>query len=180
MKPDRYHPASIYLHWIIFALFVVALASIEYRGELPRSDPMRDTLRNVHMTAGQLVLVFFVLRAAIRLRFGAPSPLPAPRWQIGAAHLVHALLYLLMIALPVTGVLFNQAGGRDISFFGWILPQFIGVDRALRGNIKEVHEALGNAVYFIVGLHALAALFHHYLMKDGALRRMLPAKHGEN
>ncbi|MDB5774644.1 MAG: cytochrome b [Herbaspirillum sp.] len=174
MNSNRYHPTTIFLHWLIFLLFVVALASIEYRGFVPKGNPFRDTLRGVHVLAGELVFIFFIVRLAVRLRFRAPPAEPAPRWQIGAGHALHGLLYLLMIALPVTGVLFNQAAGRDIAFLGLTLPGFIGVDKALGANIKDIHETLGNMVYYIVGLHAAGALFHHYVMKDGTLRRMLP------
>ncbi|MDY7579754.1 cytochrome b [Herbaspirillum sp. RTI4] len=173
MNRNRYHPASVFFHWMIFLLFVIALAVIEYRGDVPKGDPLRDTLRTIHMMTGQLVFLFAAFRIAARFRFGVPAALPGPRWQTWSGEAVHILLYVIMFALPITGVLFTQAGGRDVSFFGLILPQLISPDAALKESIRDIHELIGNAVYYVVGLHALAALWHHFIRKDSTLRRML-------
>ena len=174
MQRNRYHPSSVFFHWVIFLLFVIALAVIEYRDDIPKGEPLRDTLRTVHMMAGQLVFLFALFRIAARIRFGAPASLPAPRWQIGGAHAVHGLLYLIMFALPITGVLFTQAGNKEVAFFSWVLPTLISPNPALKSSIKEIHELLGNAVYFLVGLHILGALWHYFITKDQTLQRMLP------
>ncbi|WP_050462576.1 cytochrome b [Herbaspirillum autotrophicum] len=176
MTRTHYHPASIFLHWFIFLLFVIALATIEYRGEVPKGDPLRDTLKTVHMLAGQLVFLALLLRVAARFRFGVPPEVAGPRWQTWSAGVVHGLLYLTMLALPVTGVLFTQAGGKDVSFFGLTLPHLIAASPDLKTSIKAVHEFIGNAVYYLVGLHVLGALWHHLILKDGTLRRMLSAR----
>src|ERR1700688_4287046 len=99
MKPDRYHPASIFFHWVIFLLFVAALAAIEYRGYVPKGDPLRHSLKSIHMLAGQLVFLFVLFRVAARFRFGVPPSASGPRWRMWAAHAVHGLLYLTMFAL---------------------------------------------------------------------------------
>lgn len=176
MKTERYHPASIFFHWAIFLLIASALALIEYRGYVPKGDEMRNTLRNWHMLAGQTVLWLVVLRVAARFFFGAPSLTPGPRWQVASAHLVHALLYILMFALPITGILFNQAAGREVAYFGLTLPQFIGPDKPLGRTLHDLHELLGNAVYYVAGLHILGALWHQFVRKDDALRRMWPGR----
>jgi cytochrome b561 len=173
MNQTRYHPATIFFHWVIFLLFVVALAAIEYRGYLPKGDPLKDSIVNIHMLAGQLVFLFVLFRAAARFRFRAPAALSGPRWQTWAAHGVHGLLYLMMFGLPITGVLFNQAGGWDVNFFGWVLPQLIAPNKELGDTLHGIHEWIGNAVYYLVGLHILGALWHHFALKDGTLRRML-------
>jgi cytochrome b561 len=173
MKPDRYHPASIFFHWVIFLLFVAALAAIEYRGYVPKGDPLRDALRAIHVLAGQLIFLFVLFRVAARLRFGAPPTASGPRWQGRAAQAVHGLLYMVMFALPITGVLFNQAGGREVVFFDWALPQLIEPDKALRSTLHSIHVWIGNALYYLAGLHILGALWHHFALKDNTLRRML-------
>ncbi len=172
MNQKRYHATSIFFHWAIFLLMALALAAIEYRGFLPKGDPDKKIILHNHMLFGQLVFVFVVLRVASRFSFGVPSALSGSRWQIWVAHAMHALLYLVMFALPITGVLFTQAGGKEVDFLGWVLPHFIAPDKALKGSIKEVHEFIGNAVYYLVGLHILGALWHQFWLKDGTLRRM--------
>ncbi|MGC8011130.1 cytochrome b, partial [Salmonella enterica] len=76
-----YHPLYAALHWLMFILFVVALATIEYRDDIPKGDPLRDLLRTVHMHAGQLVLIFVVVRLIARKLLGVPPELPLPRLQ---------------------------------------------------------------------------------------------------
>src|SRR5450830_350402 len=105
MNRTHYHPASIFLHWLIFLLFVIALATIEFRGEVPKGDPLRDTLKTIHMLAGQLVFLALWLRLAARYLFGVPPAVAGPRWQRWSASAIHGLLYLAMLALPITGVL---------------------------------------------------------------------------
>lgn len=176
MTNQRFHPVSAIMHWVMFVLIAAALAAIEIRGDIPKGDPLRDTLRNWHMLAGQLVFLCLLVRIAARIRYPAPPALPAPRWQTGSAHLVHGVLYLLMLAIPVTGVLFYQAGGREVNFFGMVLPVLIAPNPDLKQNIREFHELMGNAVYVVVGIHILGALYHQFIQKDGTLLRMLPWK----
>lgn len=167
-----YHPLSVSLHWLIFILFVVALAAIEFREDIPKGEPLRDILKTVHMHAGQLVFLFVIVRVLARWRFGAPEELQASQWQRLGATSVHLALYFVMFALPISGILFTQAGGRDVVFFGMTLPQFIAENQDIRGPIKEFHEFLGNAVYYLVGVHIAAALWHQFVLRDRILQRM--------
>lgn len=173
MPRTTYHPSSVILHWLIFILFVIALATIEYRGEVPKGEPLRDLLRAIHMHAGQLVLILVIVRLLARRIFGVPSPLPMPPLQRMLAHGVHLLLYIVMIGLPLSGILFTQAGGKEVVFFGMTLPGLIGRNMAIRDPLKELHELMGNAVYFLVGIHILGALWHQYVDKTPMLRRMM-------
>jgi len=156
----------------MFLLFVVALAAIEYREDVPKGDPLRNILKSVHMHAGQLVFLFVLLRVFARWRYAAPAHIASPRWQTLAASALHLLLYFVMFALPISGILFTQAGGRDVVFFGWTLPHLIAVNDDWHDNIQDVHEFLGNAVYYLVGIHIAAALWHQWVRKDAILRRM--------
>jgi cytochrome b561 len=79
-----------------------------------------------------------------------------------------------MIAMPVLGWLILSGEGKPIPFFGLTLPPLIGENKDLAHQIEGAHEFIGNALYFLIGFHALAALAHHYLMKDNTLVRMLP------
>jgi cytochrome b561 len=167
----QYHPLSIALHWLMFVLFAVALACIELRGWSGKESPWHTWLRNWHIDAGLLVLLFAVVRIGARLRLGGPQAIGSPL-QAKLAHALHGLLYLVMLLLPLTGIVFSQMGGRSVELFGWALPQLVSPDPALRGVVKELHELLGNAVYFLVGAHALAALWHHFVLKDETLNRM--------
>ena len=176
MTKSHYHPASLFLHWLIFLLFAAALAFIEYRGYLPKGDPLKKSLRNWHMLAGQLALLFFFFRAMARVIFSPPASFSRPFWQTWSRHLVHSFLYALMFALPITGILFTQAGGKAVEFFGWILPHLISANDEVKRNLRELHSMFGNAVYFLVALHAGAAFWHHFYLGDATLRQMLPSR----
>jgi cytochrome b561 len=124
---------------------------------------------------GVTVLGLAALRLAVRAVSRAPAVEPAPpRWQAAAATLVHVALYVVMFALPLTGWLMFNADGKEVVWFGAQLPTLIAPDKALAHTIKDVHEVLANTGYALVGLHAAAALFHHYVVRDNTLRLMWP------
>ena len=172
ISPNRYHPSTVVLHWLIFLLFAAALAFIEYRGYLPKGDPLKKSLRNWHMLAGQLAFLFVFFRIAARLRFAAPAHISGPVWQKLSAKAVHGLLYAVMFALPISGIWFTQAGGREVEFLGWVWPTLVAPDAAMKTSIRSLHELFGNAVYFLVGVHILGAFCHQWVRKDGAIYRM--------
>ncbi len=172
MRIHRYHPLMISFHWLMLVLFVVALAAIEYRGTLPKGDPTIGQIMAIHKQAGVLVLLLAVLRLATRVSTNAPSVIGAWAIQRFAAHVVHILLYVVMFALPVSGILLSQSADRAVELFGWVVPTLVAPDQALRDMIKPIHEFVGNAVYFLVGLHLVAVLWHHFIARDETLYHM--------
>lgn len=89
---------------------------------------------------------------------------------------MHGLLYAFLILMPLLGWLTLSAGGKPIPFFGLELPALVGPDKALASTVKEIHETIGTVGYYLIGLHAAAALYHHYFVHDDTLRRMLPQR----
>ena len=79
---------------------------------------------------------------------------------------------LLWIFAAFVGWLTLSTAGAPIPFFGFELPALLAPDKALSRQIKDIHETIATIGYFVIGLHAAAALFHHYVLKDGTLRRM--------
>ena len=86
-------------------------------------------------------------------------------------------LYVFMLGMPVLGWMLLSVEGTPIPFFGWQLPALLNENKALAETIKEIHETGATIGYFLIGLHAAAALYHHYLLRDDTLRRMLPKWH---
>ena len=119
-----------------------------------------------------------VLRLATRLVSGTPPRIePGPSvWQQRLAAWMHVALYVFMLGMPVLGWFAVSAKGDLISFYGMQLPMLIGQDKTLYKSLKDIHETVATAGYFLIGLHAAAALFHHYLIHDNTLLRMLPAR----
>lgn len=175
--PPRYGSLAIAFHWLIVLQLIGVYACINLTDFFPRDSGPRAALLTSHFTLGLSVLAVAVLRIVNRLVGGVPEPLPGgPRWQHLLAGATHLALYGLLIAMPVLGWLTLSAGGTPIPFFGLTLPPLVGVDRTLAHQLKEIHETLGTAGYFLIGLHVAGGLFHHYLLRDGTLARMAPMR----
>ncbi len=172
---DRYATPVIALHWLIFLLIVVSYASIELREFFPKGSAPREAMKSLHFMIGLTVLALVVARIAARFLSSTPKILPTPpHWQEIAARLVHLALVGFMVAMPVLGWLILSAEGDPIPFWGLELPPLTSPDKTLAEQVEEVHETIGNVGYFLIGGHAAAALFHHYVTRDNTLIRMLP------
>jgi cytochrome b561 len=174
---SRYGSLSIGIHWLMLLLFIAVYATINLRELYPKGSDPREALKTWHFMLGMLVFVFVWLRLAAR--FSGPTPLiqpVIPRLQEISAKLLHLALYALMIGMPLTGWLLLSAAGKPIPFFSLQLPALIAENKDLAGQIKELHEAVGTTGYFLIGLHALAGLYHHYFQHDNTLTRMLPKR----
>ena len=173
--PNRYHALSIGAHWLTLALLVAVYLLIELREIYPKGSDLRETMKTWHNMLGLVVFGLVFVRLALRLAFRAPPITPQPPvWLDMLAKAMYAALYAFLIVMPLLGWLTLSAQGKPIPFFGLQLPALIGADQALGGNLEEIHETIGTIGYYIIGLHAAAALFHHYFMRDDTLLRMLP------
>ena len=173
MRQARYKSVSIFLHWAMLLLFIGVYAAIELRGNFARGSDMRENLKSLHFMLGLTAFALVWLRLAARFVWPAPSIVPLPGiWQRRTAKLAHVLLYVLMIGMPIGGWLILSGEGKVIPFWGLELPALMGPDKGLAHQIEEVHETVGTIGYWLIGLHALAALAHHYYWKDNTLRRM--------
>lgn len=161
------------LHWLVFIAASIAVAAIEVHDLFPKGSTTRDALFMVHQSAGLTVLVLMVLRLAARLAKTVPVPLPGPDSQQRMAALMHGALYLLMIGMPTLGSLAVVWSGESLDLFGTTLALPVAERGGLAHFAKEAHEVGATLVYILVGLHAAAALWHEFVMKDGILRRML-------
>jgi superoxide oxidase len=173
--PDRYGTLSMALHWLMLLLLVAVYACIELRELYPKGSDPREALKAWHFMLGLSVLLLVPLRLIARMIGPMPRIEPEPgQLQRLSAGLLHLALYVLMIGLPLCGWLLLSAAGKPIPFFGLQLPALIEENKELAKQIKEVHEAAATVGYILAGLHAAAALTHHYLIKDNTLQRMLP------
>lgn len=172
---EKFAASQIALHWLTFLLIVVAYSAIELRGFVQRGSWQGYALIITHFSAGATVLVLMLARMLLRIRHRTPEILPsAPRWQTGMAHLIHTLMYALFITLPVLGLTSRYLRGRDWWLFGVSMPVAREPRFDLSDTLTDWHETLAPLGYWLVGLHAVAALFHHYFLKDNTLLRMMP------
>ena len=173
MSKTKYHPASIFFHWAIAFLVVAAFVVIELKGQFPKGSEARDLCKTVHGVIGQLIFLLMILRLGARFMFGVPTPSNPNPVFITLAKAMHWLLYAILLISPIFGLMYFQYGGKEIHFFGLVWPQFVTPNPEMKKLVENIHEFLGNSLYFLIGIHALAGLWQHYVIKDDTLRRML-------
>lgn len=177
--PHRYHALSISLHWLTVLLLIAVYALIELREFYPRGSDIRNLMKTWHFMLGLSVLAMTLIRLPLRLILRAPPITPKPPlWLNLLAAAGHVALYGLLLAMPILGWLTLSAEGTTIPFFGLELPALIASDKVAAARLEDLHKTLGTIGYFLIGLHALAALFHHHVMRDDTLRRMLLGRRG--
>ena len=164
------------LHWLAAVCVLVAWGLGTFLDVLPKRFEPRALW--LHETVGLALLAIVLVRLGWRLGGNPPPPaLPGPmaRWSQPMAHGLHWLLYGLMIAVPVIGIVLTFARGQSLPLFG--LAEIASPwprDRALARSIKGIHELGANLMMLLATIHVGAALVHHYMLKDDTLRRMLP------
>ena len=172
---DRYPGMSIALHWLmaiaIIAGFVIGQIMVDMR-----LSPAKLQLVSYHKWLGVTVFLLAVTRLVWRWWRPPPPPLPGqPAWQLRAAATTHAMLYLLMFAIPLTGWMFSSATGVPTVYLGVLpLPDLLERNAELKDLLKTIHAGLNRALLVLVVLHVLAALKHTFINRDGTLGRMLP------
>ncbi|OAM52206.1 cytochrome b [Methylovorus sp. MM2] len=177
---QKYTMTAISLHWWIALLIFIAFPLGVYMHDLPLS-PYKLKLFSWHKWIGVTVFLFAVLRIFWRISHQAPAlPAGLPQWQKLASHVTHILLYVLIVAVPLSGWLMSSAKGFQTVWFGILpLPDLISKDRELGNLLVIVHKTLNFSLLALVGMHIMAALKHHFIDKDVILRRMLPFNLGE-
>ncbi|MBX3694310.1 MAG: cytochrome b [Steroidobacteraceae bacterium] len=172
---SAYNPALIGIHWLTLLLLIAVYLLIELREIYPKGSDPRELMKTWHNMLGLAVFGLVFIRLALRFAFRAPPITPQPpAWQHSFALAMHLALYAFLVVMPLLGWLTLSAKGKPIPFFGLQLPALIGTDKPLAENLEEIHEFIGTLGYYLIGLHTVAALAHHYLMRDDTLLRMLP------
>lgn len=164
-------------HWVIALLVIGLLALGLYMSAQEPPTPQVFKLYALHKSLGITVLALAVLRVLWRLYNAHPLPLPNHKaWEKALAKAVHALLYLSLFLMPLSGWVMSSAKGFSVSVFNlFTLPDFVSRSDSLADAAKEVHEIAAYTLIAIVVLHAAGAIKHHVIDKDSTLRRMLPA-----
>lgn len=167
---SQYDRTTIALHWITAVLVVGLWALAQSEDFVPK--PGRHPLWSVHIALGAALVLVMLVRLAWRNTRGVRLP-AADDGLLGKLSVaVHWLLYVLVAVAIVLGIVNTLARGWD---FGGVItiPSFAPDDRALRRTLTDWHGTAADAALIVAGLHAAAALAHHYLWHDNVLRRML-------
>jgi len=172
--PATYSLAARALHWttatlVLFMLPLGVIIAIKWDG------PVKDWLYNLHRSIGAVIIPLIILRLAYRVTH-PPPPLPndMPPIQQFAAHATHLALYALLLTQPFIGWIATSAYPAPIPVFGLFeLPPIWWADRALSDALLRVHALIGATIAGLVAMHIGAALYHHFVRRDGILTRMI-------
>lgn len=168
--PARYARGVVAIHWLTALAVAGAWLTAEGGRHVVRDPPL------LHFWLGFAVLALVIPRLALRLAGGAPAPDPAhPRLAL-AAWAGHAAFYALLIFLPLSGWYAASRLGVGVSFVGLPLPAIAAPVAGRPGLIADLHENAGDLILYLAGLHALMALWHQFVLRDGTLQRMLPRR----
>jgi cytochrome b561 len=170
-----YDGVAIALHWatavLVFANFLLAQTWGWF------AKPTKALMEDTHMSFGVLLTAVILARIIWRWLSGHQVTSIEAGWVRLASKATHYVLYLLLIAEAGLGFAFRWGAGRPMAFFGSGIPPLIGeIARPLRRQLREFHEWIGWAIIVLALLHAAAALYHHYVLRDRVLARMLPRR----
>ena len=164
------------LHWVIVALLIVQFVLAWTMPDIKR-DTKPDTLINLHLSFGALILLAAIIRLAWRATHAEPPPEDGlPPWQRQSARIMHRLLYGLLFVLPVLGWINASWRGFPATVFGLFeLPKLVATRAPGFGWTGDVHTLLAYyAMLTLIALHVAAGLYHYFIRRDGVLQRMLP------
>jgi cytochrome b561 len=171
----RYSPAQRRLHWLMAVLVLCVYLAIEQRGLFERGTLARAAMVQSHFWMGLAVFALAAWRLALRRRLATPpiTP-PMPAWQQWPARVLHVALYVFFLAMPLLGLATAWTDGKQVLLpFGMALPSLLAPDEALAHQLEDLHGTIGEAFYWVIGLHILASLYHHAVRRDDTLKRML-------
>jgi cytochrome b561 len=172
---ERWGSVSIALHWTIAALVLLVQVPAGITMTSVEPGTVQNVGYNIHKTTGIVIFLLALVRLGWRWSHPVPGYAPdMPLWQARLARMTHAILYLVLFLMPITGFLYTAMGGFPVPFFMlYDLAPLVPVNKPVAQVFKYAHLTLQFVLYFTVLLHVAGALQHHYVRKDGILRRML-------
>ena len=169
----NYDNVAIALHWLTALLVIVQFALSLTWDWFSRGT--RDAMESTHVSLGILLTAVILARLVWRAIPAHQRAAVVSGWMKTASKAVHYILYLMLIVQAGLGWAIGWAMGRPIHFFGIPIPGPLEqLARPVRHELREIHEKLGWAIVAFALAHALAALYHHYFLRDRVLGRMLP------
>jgi cytochrome b561 len=173
---ERYDNVAIALHWLVALGVIVMIGLGWYMVDIPKGTPARAFYYNLHKSIGLTLGIIVLIRAVWRWNH-KPPPLPVgtPSWVVNAAKLSHALLYVLLIFMPVVGFIASNFTKYGVTYFGLFkIGPFFSENKTMYDLFQGFHEAAAAVLVAVIVIHVLAAIKHLAIDRDGIFHRMLP------
>lgn len=170
----RYSGHSRLLHWLMAGLVVLAYVFIEGRGWFPKGSALKTFFIQGHFWVGLLVLALVLPRLLARLRTQPPAVVPALKPAVNLlSKVTHYGLYAFLLVQPLMGLLVVLLERGGIPLGSLTIASPFALDKHLAHSIEDIHVLVGTAFYYVIGLHIVAAFWHHFYVRDNVLKRML-------
>jgi cytochrome b561 len=172
---ERWGSVQIGLHWTIAALVLLVQVPAGITMVWVEPGTVQNVCYNIHKTNGIVIFLLAIVRLGWRWSHPVPVlPADMPEWQARLARTTHALLYVVLFAMPITGFLYTAMGGFPVPFFMlYDLARFVPENKPVAEIFKSAHLTLQFVLYLTVVLHVSGALYHHFGRRDPVLLRML-------
>lgn len=173
---ERYSYKARWFHWVMAILIVLAYALILSRTQLARGSDARTFVVQTHFWVGIVVLVMAFFRIAERRRHTPPGITPPLEGALRlAATLSHYALYAFLFAQPLLGLftVLLERGALPIPLTSLSIPAPFELSKDTAETLEHYHVLLGTIFYYVIGLHVIAAIWHHFVRKDNTVRRMV-------
>jgi len=176
-KGKRFDQTTILLHWLTVLLITIQFATAWLRGAVHHETSLAAAILTIHRTAGTPTWFVVLIRLVWRHRFAYLPPFPEsmPKLQQAMAKANEYGLYLLLFLQPITGLCGTLLHGQPFQLLVWNIPALVAPNPEIRVLFVEAHEFGAKVLIALIGLHAAAALFHQFVLRDDVLQRMLPA-----
>lgn len=178
---DAIAPAAVYppalqaLHWLTALLFFAILPVAWVMISLPRESAWIGTMFMIHKSLGVTIFALAVLRLFWRMIEPPPAlPWSLEPWEALAAKISHVLLYVILLAMPVSGFILSAASNHPVNYFNLFTVPGLPENKPLAEAAEKLHVAGQWAVYAFVGLHIVGTAWHLVVKRDGILNRMTP------
>jgi cytochrome b561 len=171
----HYGGVAQFFHWATAILVVAAFVYGPGGSEQRVYSLAKDFDRQLHETLGMGVLAIALIRLAWRAFDAAPDDPPMPPWMRLSSKVVHAMICILLLAVPLTAISGAWLEGHPLTLLGNVhIGPLLSEAHDAGSVIASIHTWLGDTILWVAGVHATAALYHHFVLRDGVLRSMLP------
>ena len=171
--PKRYDSNTIFLHWITAFIVIFQFLSAEFWDFFPR--PEKHFLILCHMSLGAALAIILIIRIPWRIFFGLKISETSPTILDRGANALHYLLYVLLVLQMPLGFFTRWTDNHPLDVFGLLIPSPLGPCAKATGDfVDQIHDINAWVIMGLAGVHTAAGLLHHYWLRDGVLRRMIP------
>lgn len=174
----RYTTAAIIFHWIIAILVIVMIGLGLYMTDVPKGSPDRAFYFNLHKSIGVTTALLVIARLIWRMKNPPPAlPTSMPGWEMQASKISHALLYMCIIVMPLSGFSATQFTKYGVTYFGLFkIPPMGSENKVVYDLLQGVHGVTATLLIALVVIHVLAAFKHLLIDRDKIFQRMWPGK----